>query len=520
MKTKTMPEDARTKLADALERVNAVARKAVVKSAAVQRADRELLTQRGYLQEVFKGWYFLGRPGEKPGDSAAWHAAFWDFLSVYLEERFGSGYCLNAGSSIDLQTGGNLIPGQVVALTAHGGTVTLELPHKTSLVVYLDARNLPRETEIVRGVRVMPLAMALCRIPPSFFERQPLSAEIALRAVKSADDLVRNILESGSPAQAARFAGAYRFLGDTERAEQIIKTVRAAGIIFEPRNPFVKEAPVLRGTRRLQSAYACRIQGLFNTSRDPVLELFRDWKPSSVQEPQAYLDGIEAVYEHDAYNSLSIEGYRVTPELIARIRAGSWNPDGDPQDQKEVAAMAARGYLEAFRMVKKSVARVLHGERVGRVFRQDYPDWYRALFSESVRAGLLESYHLAGHRNAPVYIRASRHVPPPHEAVSESMTALLDLLEGESEPIVRAVLGHWLFGFIHPYMDGNGRMARFAMNLMMASGGYPWTIVQTTRRKEYLNALDAASADQNIRPFAKFIRDEMSVDWTKATARG
>ena len=90
----------------------------------------------------------------------------------------------------------------------------------------------------------------------------------------------------------------------------------------------------------------------------------------------------------------------------------------------------------------------------------------------------------------------------------------MDLLESEPKPIVRAVLGHWLFGFIHPYVDGNGRMARFLMNLMMASGGYPWTIVRTTRRKEYLDALEAASAEQNIVPFARFIRKEMSMDWT------
>jgi Fic family protein len=133
------------------------------------------------------------------------------------------------------------------------------------------------------------------------------------------------------------------------------------------------------------------------------------------------------------------------------------------------------------------------------------------LFSESVRAGLLEPYHLTGHRNAPVFIRASRHVPPPAEAVNDAMFALFESL--------RAVLGHLLFGFIHPYMDGNGRIARFLMNTMMASGGYPWTIVRTTRRKEYLDALEAASTKQDIVPFARFIREEMRVDWTQAPAR-
>ena len=116
--------------------------------------------------------------------------------------------------------------------------------------------------------------------------------------------------------------------------------------------------------------------------------------------------------------------------------------------------------------------------------------------------------------------RASRHVPPPHEAVNDAMETLLDSLENEPEPIVRAVLGHWLFGFIHPYTDGNGRMARFLMNVMMASGGYPWTIVRTARRKQYLAVLDAASVGQDILPFANFIREEMNVDWSREPARG
>src|SRR4051812_7410308 len=62
------------------------------------------------------------------------------------------------------------------------------------------------------------------------------------------------------------------------------------------------------------------------------------------------------------------------------------------------------------------------------------------------------------------------------------MPALFDLIEQEPEPGVRAVLGHWLFGYIHPYPDGNGRMARFMMNAMLASGGYPWTVIRVEDR--------------------------------------
>jgi len=85
------------------------------------------------------------------------------------------------------------------------------------------------------------------------------------------------------------------------------------------------------------------------------------------------------------------------------------------------------------------------------------------------------------------------------------MPALCDLLEKEPEASLRAVLGHWLFGYIHPYPDGNGRMARFLMNVMLASGGYPWTVIRIRDRKVYLAALDSASIATDIGPFTTAI---------------
>jgi len=76
------------------------------------------------------------------------------------------------------------------------------------------------------------------------------------------------------------------------------------------------------------------------------------------------------------------------------------------------------------------------------------------MFQPSVAAGVLRAGTLAGYRNQPVYLQGSRHVPPRAETASEGMSALFDLLEKESEPSVRAVLGHWLIGYVHPYPTG------------------------------------------------------------------
>ena len=89
------------------------------------------------------------------------------------------------------------------------------------------------------------------------------------------------------------------------------------------------------------------------------------------------------------------------------------------------------------------------------------------------------------------------------------MSALEQLLIEEENPAVRAILGHFIFVFIHPYGDGNGRIGRFLMNLMLVSGGYPWTVVRVDERARYMAVLEAASTQDQIDDFTLFIASEM-----------
>jgi Fic family protein len=54
-------------------------------------------------------------------------------------------------------------------------------------------------------------------------------------------------------------------------------------------------------------------------------------------------------------------------------------------------------------------------------------------------------------------------------------------------------------------MDGNGRIGRVLMNVMLASGDYSWTVIPLERRDAYMAALEEASVRQNIAPFAEFL---------------
>jgi Fic family protein len=209
---------------------------------------------------------------------------------------------------------------------------------------------------------------------------------------------------------------------------------------------------------------------MWKSMRGAVIKAFPK-APGLPKDKDAYLHFIDEIYQSDAYHSLSIEGYSVTPALIERVREGGWDPDHHEDDRKSRDALAARGYWQAFQKVKATVVEVIAGGNPGSLVRAAHVGWYRELFQPCVAAGLIEAGALAGYRNSPVYLRTSRYVPPRWEAARAAMPALFDLLEKETEPSVRAVLGHWMFGYIHPYPDGNGRMARFLMNAMLASGG-------------------------------------------------
>lgn len=131
------------------------------------------------------------------------------------------------------------------------------------------------------------------------------------------------------------------------------------------------------------------------------------------------------------------------------------------------------------------------------------------MFFPMVQAGIIKASDLVGYRRTPVYIKDAMHIPPPFESVADTMDTLFNLLQKEENGAARAVLGHYFFVFIHPYMDGNGRLARFLMNLMFVSAGYPWTIIRVNERTEYMRSLDSAATDKDIKPFTRFLIKEM-----------
>lgn len=469
------------------------------------RADREVLLRAGFLKQVIRGWYVPRRPDETEGDTTAWYASMREFIADYARERFGERWHVNPEQSVLLRSGERTIPKQVQIWAAEGANQAVQLPHGCSLFIYKAARLLPSSPVLdCGGLRLAELPAALVAASPTLFVQNAIAARIALGSLPDASGLLRILLEGPRPSVAGRLAGGLRAIGRAALADEIAGAMRSAGHAVNEVNPFEKPLAAVLPGGRAESPYVQRLRLMWADMRQSV-SAARPRAPGAPKEIDALLGDVEARYVTDAYHSLSIEGYRVTAALIEKIRDGSWNPDGEDRAARD--AMAARGYFETHKLVKEDLVRVSQGANAGSVFRNALPRWYQALFGPSVRAGILEASGLAGYRNDQVFIRGAAHVPPSKEAVRDCMPVLFELLEAEVEPFVRAVLGHFLFVYIHPYMDGNGRLGRFLMNLMLAPAGYVWTVIPVERREEYMGALEQASSLAKIGPLAAFIAE-------------
>ena len=97
--------------------------------------------------------------------------------------------------------------------------------------------------------------------------------------------------------------------------------------------------------------------------------------------------------------------------------------------------------------------------------------------------------------------------------------------EGKLSPVELAALFHYRYIRIHPFEDGNGRIARLMVNFILARHNYPMVVVRSRKKSEYLEALhqadlevgpvpgDGAHAEiKDIRPFLKYFNNLVATE--------
>lgn len=209
-------------------------------------------------------------------------------------------------------------------------------------------------------------------------------------------------------------------------------------------------------------------------------------------EADAIWDGI---WYEETHNSTAIEGNTlILKEVELLLREGRAVGDKQLSEYLEVQAYAGAArwvYSQAVDPgdwsngpLQLTELRHIHELTVGPVWEHFPP------------AGLLAGEGPGGFRQHDIAPFASGIQPPPFVEVPALVTDWLELVARDPDPnehpLEHLATVHGTFERIHPFRDGNGRVGRLVLNLLLVRRGYPPAIIYKRDRTRYLNALGLA----------------------------
>src|SRR5690606_16911414 len=275
---------------------------------------RQLLVKNGFIREVTKGWYIDKDPNEKEGETTAWYSSYWDFIVRFLDHKYDGNWCLSADQSLLIHAGNWTVPQQLIVRSPQGNNKPTPLPYNTSLFNLKTDIPSIEQMEIQNGIRIYNLQAALIYSTAAIYTRNAIDARTALSQIRDASELLPILLENGHTTLAGRLAGAFRNIKRDRIANQIVETFKQADYDIREEDPFDTRLE-LKLSARERSPYSNRIRLIWLQMRGAVMANFPQ-APGIRTDHDSYMKDVDDIYITDAYHSLSIERYRVTPELI------------------------------------------------------------------------------------------------------------------------------------------------------------------------------------------------------------
>ncbi len=178
------------------------------------------------------------------------------------------------------------------------------------------------------------------------------------------------------------------------------------------------------------------------------------------------------------YNSAGIEGNRLTLQETTLVLSDGIDISGKPVSESiEVKNLGkAFDYLKEISDPKQTL-------REG-----DIRDLHQIIVGEN------QEVSPGKYREIGVVISGSEHKPPEPLDVPLMVESLVNWINENSQkdPIIVASVAHHRFVYIHPFKDGNGRVSRLLMNLILMKNGYPISNISRDQRPEYYESLSFA----------------------------
>ena len=195
-------------------------------------------------------------------------------------------------------------------------------------------------------------------------------------------------------------------------------------------------------------------------------------------------------------------------EFIIEFTYNTNRIEGSSLTFEETRKLLTRGVSPASRPYQDVVESQKHAILLRRLMTEPEPidiahilKWHKELFSETKPdiAGRIRDYG--------VRIANSRHLPPPALEVRPMLIELVRRTvrnRAKVHPVQLAGEFHFWFEYIHPFGDGNGRVGRLAMNVLLARSGFPMLSIAYDRRAGYYSSLEETSVRNAPRPFLRW----------------
>ncbi len=119
-------------------------------------------------------------------------------------------------------------------------------------------------------------------------------------------------------------------------------------------------------------------------------------------------------------------------------------------------------------------------------------------------------------RAVPVRAAGSKTIFPNPAKVPDVIEKLITwLAENHSHPATKAIEAHYRLVSIHPFTDGNGRVARLLMNLVLLQNNFPPLVVPKESRRFYIVSLEKGQTTNQTDDYYKFMYEQMIVFMSK-----
>ena len=270
--------------------------------------------------------------------------------------------------------------------------------------------------------------------------------------------------------------------------------------------------------------------------KEKLNSLFEHWmslQPLTEKQQSSFSRRFTIEYN---YNSNHIEGNTLTygqTELL--LMFGAVSGEGHLQDFTEMKAsqvgleMMSQEVKEAHMPLTQHFIRTLHKT----LLREDYTV-YRNLPGGQQTSYVIHAGQYKTRPNSVITRYGDRFEYASPEETPALMTDLVNWYNdaeksGKYSVVELAALFHYRYIRIHPFEDGNGRIARLMVNYILARHGWPMIVVRSRKKQEYLEALhktdlvvgpvpsEGAHASLTkirnfVKYFTKLVEDELAYD--------